>query len=342
MEGFSMVCKDLISVIMATRNTPEAYLRRAINSILKQSYDNIELIIVVDGAEDDFDIVNSIDDKRIKIIKNSKSIGLAACLNKAFLTARGKYIARMDSDDISLPNRLKEQYSFMEKNKNVDICSTFAKEFGVRNNIMLLPFFDDGHIKAELFFGNVLVHPSIMFRASFLKKNQIKYNEKFECSQDYELWTRVKNVCTFAIVPNVLLLYRTHSKQISTQRKEKQREYKDRCLLRNMEETYGWNDKRYTNYIKILNGEKLKYDLEDLQTFVSNCSKENKRLHNDALTRALHRRFAVLLIRDGAWSSSLSRTIMALSWLNYSFYFRKSVLLIWWRIRTKVISLWGE
>jgi len=116
-----------VSVIMSTHNGLP-YLKMAVQSILEQTYKNLEFIIVEDGSKDlSWKYLKKIRDKRIKLIKNSKKLGLAASLNKAIKTAKGKYIARMDADDISLSKRLETQVVFMQKNPTVDICGTWVK-----------------------------------------------------------------------------------------------------------------------------------------------------------------------------------------------------------------------
>lgn len=213
---------ELISVIMSTKDTDLEMLSASVNSILNQTYDNFELIIVCDGSDNDYNYLCQINDNRIKLIKHDVSIGLTKSLNECLKIAKGKYIARMDSDDISLKNRLKIEVEYLEKYKNIDICSTYAQTFGSFKKIITGLFKDHNGIKAQLFISNCLVHPATMIRRSFLLNNNIQYNEDFKYSQDYELWNRCSRLTKFAIIPKVCLLYRMHDKQISTAKSDEQ------------------------------------------------------------------------------------------------------------------------
>ena len=106
--------KDLISVVMSNYNTEESYLRASIESILNQTYENFEFIIVDDCSTDNsIDVIESYSDKRIKLIKNKENMGLTKSLNVAIKEAKGEFIARMDADDISLPQRFEKQVEFL-------------------------------------------------------------------------------------------------------------------------------------------------------------------------------------------------------------------------------------
>ena len=121
-----MIKKPEISVIMSVYNGMP-YLQEAVKSILNQTYKDFEFIIVDDASTDDsLKYLKGINDKRIKILSNEKNLGLAVSLNKALNAARGEYIARMDADDISKPERLHIQLNFMELNPQIDICGSFV------------------------------------------------------------------------------------------------------------------------------------------------------------------------------------------------------------------------
>ena len=115
-----------------------AYLKQAVESILNQTYKNFEFIIVDDASTDNsWQYLKSLKDKRIKLLKNSKNLGLAKSLNRAIGVASGHYIARMDADDISLPTRFQEQLKFLKRNPNIDLCGTWADLFA---SVVLLFF----------------------------------------------------------------------------------------------------------------------------------------------------------------------------------------------------------
>lgn len=253
----------LISVIMATYNTPKEYLERAINSILTQSFHDFEFIIIDDcSSSNDQEVIKSFKDSRINFYRNEKNLGLAASLNRGLGMANGKYIARMDADDISLRNRLEIQYKFLEENKHIDVVSSFAKQFGERNNFIISPYIDDKEIDIQLLFGNTICHPTVMFRKEFMKKNDLKYNENFKSGQDYELWTRCLKVGKFSIIPKVTLYYRTHNKQISVSKKDGQ--------IRNTQKIY-MNQLRDLGFLGSENEINLHYEFCNS----SSCKAEN-------------------------------------------------------------------
>lgn len=265
----------LISVIMSTLNTDKEYLKEAINSILNQTYKNFEFIIIVDGGNDD-KIIEKINDERIKIIKHEKSIGLTKSLNEAIKISKGKYIARMDSDDISLKKRFEHQVKYMEENIDIDIVSMFYEEFGKNRKEVREVFFKPDEIKCKLFFTNLIAHPSVMIRKDFLDKNNILYNEDFIYSQDFEMWTRCVNVGKIAIIPKMGLYYRIHDKQISTEKSNKQLELYYKVLARNLKEL----DIKEENlkYLLMLNGKEKVKSKKDLKTFINLAISMNKKI----------------------------------------------------------------
>ena len=117
----------VISVIMPVYNTKEKFLREAVESILNQTFTDFEFIIINDGSDSiTEDIILSYKDLRIKYLKNEQNLGIVQSLNKAVKTAKGKYIARMDADDISMPHRLEKQYEFMENHPQCGVCGTYG------------------------------------------------------------------------------------------------------------------------------------------------------------------------------------------------------------------------
>ena len=120
-----------ISVIMPTYNASVPFLKEAVESILNQSFGEFEFIVIDDGSTDgSWEYLNSIDDKRLKLIHNETNLGITKSLNIGMKTAKGKYIARMDSDDRSMPLRLEKQYEYMEKHPDVILCGTGVEFLG--------------------------------------------------------------------------------------------------------------------------------------------------------------------------------------------------------------------
>jgi glycosyltransferase involved in cell wall biosynthesis len=213
----------MISVIMSNFNTNEIYLKQSIQSILKQSFKDIEFIIIDDFSTNNSKLIlDNLNDDRVKIIYNEKNLGLAASLNKALQIARGKYIARMDSDDISYPNRLEKQFKYLEDNPTVSLVGSFANKFGNNKGYNYTIIEEPSEMNVPMFFGNIICHPSVMFRKEALTRNSLKYNENYRTGQDYELWANLMKTEKFAVIPETLLLYRIHNSQISKEKKNEQ------------------------------------------------------------------------------------------------------------------------
>ena len=128
-----------ISVVMPAYNA-EKYITEAIDSILFQTFKDFEFIIINDASTDSTkDIIESYKDPRIKLVNNEQNKGVAKSLNIGISVACGKYIARMDADDIALPERFQKQFDFMEQHPNIDVCGSWAKKTGNENEIINNP-----------------------------------------------------------------------------------------------------------------------------------------------------------------------------------------------------------
>lgn len=212
-----------VSVVMSTFNTPEEYLKEAINSIIRQTYTDFELIVVDDGStNNDSEIAVGFHDKRIIVLKNEKNSGLAYSLNRGIKQAKGEYIVRMDSDDIAVSDRLEKQIGYMDSHKEIDILSARAECFGSRTGMPIIDCGDDSYVKSALFFADVILHPTVVMRNSSLKKYGLMYDEKLRRAQDYDLWARATEHCRFHIMPDVVLNYRCHDGQATVIAREKQ------------------------------------------------------------------------------------------------------------------------
>ena len=230
-----------ISVIMSVFNTPVVMLHEAIYSILRQSFGSFEFIIVDDGSTGDTALYLETlaeKDKRIRLLRNERNLGLTKSLNIALDAAKGKYIARMDSDDISLPMRFERQYSFMEQHPKVILCGSRVEFFGDRQGKSSgkwrrkLENMDDYRVKL-LFNYPGPMHPTIFFRHEEFIKRHIHYDENLYYSQDYGLYAAVSRCGKIVILDDVLVRNRVHSLQISTSKKEQQKKC-DRMIKENL------------------------------------------------------------------------------------------------------------
>jgi len=210
-----------VSVVMPVYNG-EKYLREAIESILNQTFKDFEFLIIDDCSEDrSIEIIKSYHDKRIKLLKNNQHLGISRSCNKGIESAKGKYIARMDCDDISLPERLKKQVLFMEKNPHIAACSTWVEVFGKEKDIWKFPL-DPEEIKCYLLFCSSLTHPGAIIRRYIFTEERILYDHTFDDSEDHELWVRIAEKFPMANLGEILIKYRKHDTQVSTGRKEEQ------------------------------------------------------------------------------------------------------------------------
>lgn len=207
-----------ISVLMCVYNMRE-YIDEAIKSILNQTFKDFELIIVDDGSVDGtLDIVRSYVDDRIKIIQNEHNY--IASLNMGLKAVSGKYIARMDADDIMHVDRLRLQHAFMDRNPSLVVCSSWMKPFGKDVDKGVQWQTVNGYIQDPLLAllrNNILFNPTVMIRRSFLINNKLVYNN-VKCAEDYRLWVDIaKSGGTFYVIPTSLVYYRISSKNMSKQ-----------------------------------------------------------------------------------------------------------------------------
>lgn len=198
-----------VSVIMSvTSGMP--YLKEAVQSILSQTHKNFEFIIVDDASTDSsWQYLKSLKDKRIKLIKNKRNLGLAASLNKALKVAKGEFIARMDADDISLPQRLEKQIEFLKKNPTISLCGTWADLIDDKGNKIgekRHPT-DPKRVKEAINWYTAVIHPTYMGTPDFFR--QLKgYRDDFDFAEDYDLLSRAKNRFKIANIDQKLLLWR--------------------------------------------------------------------------------------------------------------------------------------
>ena len=207
-----------ISVVMPVFNTQERYLRQSIESILCQTFSDFEFIIIDDGSTINVkDIVLSYNDKRIKYIYQKKA-GIVSALNNGLEHAVGKYIARMDSDDISLPHRFEKQVFTMEKNKSIGLCGTCVEEFIDETGeiVSLFSPFNRNPKIVDILVKPIICHPTAMFRTSVMKKNNIKYSNEYLYAEDQDIWRKMLQHSKAYVIQEKLLRYRRHSTSASS------------------------------------------------------------------------------------------------------------------------------
>ena len=209
-----------VSVVLTTYNRSE-YLNEAIESILNQTYKNIEFIIIVEYSNNQDTIIKNINkynDTRIKIIINEKKLGLALSLNEGIKKASGKYIARMDDDDVSLPDRIEKQVKYLEDHPDTAILGCNVQNFGNLNNIDKKPSSYE-EIKVNMLFETPLFHPTVIFRRDSLLKEKLLYTSEYS-TEDFDLWARAINKVKIENLNDVLLKYRISNSNLTLNNQE--------------------------------------------------------------------------------------------------------------------------
>ncbi len=204
----------LVSVLMPVYNS-KFFIKQAIESILTQTYANLELIIVDDHSTDGtWTIIRSLakENKKIKAIRLKINSGTTVATNTAFMHASGEYIAIMDSDDISLHDRIRQQVAFLEEHPKTIVVGTQATVINQNGQIIGSKIFPTKHAEIYKQYGIVhpIVHPSIMIRRSLLPHTDILYLDKYDIHADYYNMFHLLQFGKFANLDKELLLYRIH------------------------------------------------------------------------------------------------------------------------------------
>jgi glycosyltransferase involved in cell wall biosynthesis len=201
-----------ISVVLAVYNA-ETYLKEAINSILSQTFRDFEFVIVNDGSTDSTsEIISGYDDSRIVCLDNEINKGLIYSLNKGLSESKGKYIARMDADDVALPQRLQVQFDFMESHPEIGICGSIVEVFyddSDKRKIIRFPE-DEEAVRAYAYFQAPFCHPTVMMRKDIIDRYHIEYPSDFFRTEDYAMWVNLLNYTQGYNIQSVLLHYRKH------------------------------------------------------------------------------------------------------------------------------------
>jgi glycosyltransferase involved in cell wall biosynthesis len=205
----------LLTVLLPVYNGEE-YLRETMQSILGQTCGDFEFLIVDDGSTDSsVEIIRSFSDPRIRLLHNKTRLKLSGALNRGMKEARGAYIARMDADDIALPERLERQVAYMEKHPEIGMCGTAIEIFGKgRSRVDVYPATSD-EIKAYALFDCPFCHPTVMIRKDMFARHDLWYDGSFYPTEDYELWTRATELVPTVNLRETLLRYRVHDQSMT-------------------------------------------------------------------------------------------------------------------------------
>jgi len=205
-----------VTVLMSVYNG-ERYLREAVDSVLAQTFTDYEFVIVDDGSTDGTaTILDNYADLHIVRLTNEHNIGLTESLNRGLSIAQGMYVARMDADDVSLPERFAKQVQFLDEHPDISVLGTgfqIIDDVGTRGVKVLFPT-EPSLVKWQMFFYCPIVHPSVMVRRMVYERLG-GYNPDVHHSEDYELWLRAPPETKFANLPDVLLQLRKHDQNKS-------------------------------------------------------------------------------------------------------------------------------
>lgn len=243
--------RPLISVLMCYRNEDPVLLKEAIDSILTQTYKDLELVLVDDASTKKYDFLESyLKNSQIRYLKNEANIGLTKSLNKGLALAKGKYIARLDSDDISFSNRLEVQVQFLESHPNyVLVGSRFlVSEKGKEYEPVDSRELDTLEIKKMISAQNFTAHSTILVRTENLRKVG-GYNEFYYYAQDYELYLRLLKEGEIKVLDQVLVKRNILEGAISLKKRKEQRFYALLIMSRGFL-TYGGGFSFFKNFIK--------------------------------------------------------------------------------------------
>lgn len=250
--------KVKISVIMSVYNTPASILFEAVESIWNQTYRKIEFIMVNDCSDEKETItaISKIMTKypQIILLQNKSNLGLTRSLNKGIEYCTGEYIARMDADDISNPDRFMMQVHYMETHSEVCVLGTQVEKFGMKSTKQPFEYYDytvdQNMFSIKMLFENFgPMHPTVMIRKSFLEKHHITYREEFRMAQDYALWVDCLNAG--GVIKNLdipLVQYRIHEGQISEKNSSEQSMFKRKVIEMQIKQLFGDFPK---NYLKV-------------------------------------------------------------------------------------------
>lgn len=238
--------KPSISVLMGVYNEKISWINESVESILHQTYQSFEFIIIDDNPNNnelrDYLLLLMKKDERIVVIFNECNIGLTKSLNKGLAVAKGEYIARMDADDISLKNRFEKQISYLNNHSECDAVYGYFYCFKDEDKSRLAlkksgP--SNKKIISKLFLYNVLPHPLAMLRRTTLERYNLKYDENFVHSQDYDLWLMMAiKGCFFYVIPEPLLYYRISNNQITMSKSSSQNNFRLQAINKCLEQYF--------------------------------------------------------------------------------------------------------
>jgi glycosyltransferase involved in cell wall biosynthesis len=201
------------------------YLKESIQSVLSQSFQDFQLLVINDGSTDGTDdIIAEFHDPRVRELRHSSNHGLVKTLNEGLDIIHTEYVARMDADDICHPERFYKQIAFLDQNSEVGVCGTQAMSINQEGKAIGPLHFPLRHqdILAQMLLYCPILHPTAMMRMSLFHSGIIRYRIEYPHAEDYALWEELSAITHFANLPESLLNYRQYSNQVSQRHAEAQ------------------------------------------------------------------------------------------------------------------------
>lgn len=292
----------LLTVLMPVYNS-ETFLEAAIDSIVNQTLKVFEFIIINDGSTDSSDkIIKSFQDPRIRYINNSHNKGIVATLNEGLKLSKGKYIARMDADDIARPERLSEQLAYMQTHPECKLCGSRAFGINARGDKLFSlnrPVNAD-QIKVFNLFRNAFIHPTVMADAQLIK--EYAYHRDYNYAEDYFLFSQIAMNYPVTNLKSRLLNYRIHNDSITAKKKEEMIRSELKSIAYLLSFLFNQpNDKMLLLHHSILRPKNTSFSVIELETYlisISDANKERKVFNQSILDRQLQKEWHSILLRS--------------------------------------------
>jgi len=301
--------RPIVSVIMGVYNGEE-YLREAVDSVIGQDAADWEFIIIDDCSTDGTgEILREYAerDRRIRVYRNETNQKLPATLNRALALARGKYVVRMDADDVCVKTRIGAQVEFMEKNPQISL--SFGKILFLEETraypVSLSRRCDPEALKALLLFVNPVFHNAVIARTEDMRA--VRYDADFSCAEDYDLWTRMAGMgFRIAAQPECMVFYRHHDCQVSSSRAARQREQHAKIARRFYRGTLFELSEEQLDFLVngICFGET--FDLKRFETFFLKILEANKKKRIFSESAIRYAAFEIIMRRKSPEDSAMA------------------------------------
>ena len=224
--------RPLVTVLLSTYNDLR-FLPEAVDSILAQTLADFEFLVIDDDSTDGTrEYLERLRDKRVRVVRNASNHGLTRSLNRGLSAAAGKFVARMDADDVAMPDRLARQVEFLRAHPEVGVVGSSRLLVDERGEFVAQAsaVTDDLSIRWKCLLGNPFAHPTVILRLDVIDEHRLRYDEAFRTAQDYELWTRLLPLTRGANIAEPLLKYRLRD-GVSRVQKSEQIANHDRIAL---------------------------------------------------------------------------------------------------------------